>query len=656
MKLRLLLTLFSILTAFCTCIAQDLDQRVLMKVAGREVEAGEFLRMFRKSLEPGGSSVKVEEYLGQFIAFKLKVADAIERGYDTTKAFRQELNGYRNQLAQNYLIDPDIKENLLRKAYERYITEVNASHILIACSPDASPSDTLKAYQKALGIRERILGGEDFEHVAKASSDDKSVLINNGNLGYFTGFQMITPFEEAAYTLKPGIISMPVRTQYGYHIIKVNDRRPSKGRIKVAHIMKAVSIGADEEMISKAENEINEIYSRLRNGASFKKLASEFSDHKASATNGGELNWFGSGEIVSDFSEAAFSLADTGEYTRPVRSVNGFHIIKLLDRRPPGSFEEMKSSLEAKLNKSDLIAKAKKSFIEKLKKEYKFTIDPAIYKWFVNNTDTLIIKGFSSYRREKIPEGNIYAFNGRHLSAKEFAGHLENRGFRIVTTNPRYYIDSSIESIASADLISYENSVLEKKYPDFRYLMKEFHDGILLFEISSEKVWNRIHEDSAGFKAYYEKNKDEFLTEENIEAKIYSVKKAGEAKKLKKYYRKYSRKPDRDKRLLERFIIFGDTLLTIEEGKWFRGDNDDIETIEWKKGVHSLEKNGLPALIDILNVNHPEPRPFDEVKADMITGYQDWLTEEWIKQLKEKYIVEVDDQAIDEVKKRLQDE
>jgi len=360
MKVRSLLSVVLFFLSSNFFMAQIPDEKVLMTVAGRTVDAGEFIRMYNKSSDPD-SRTKVDEYMEQFVAFKLKVADAIEKGYDTTNSFREELNGYRNQLAQNYLSDPDIKENLLRKAYERSLVEVNASHILVGCPPDASPDDTLKAYRKASGIRERILQGEDFEQVAKAASDDKSVLINNGNLGYFTVFQMITPFEEAAYNLKPGTVSMPVRTPYGYHIIRINDKRPSKGKIKVAHIMKAVSHNSDEEGMRNAEKEINEIYSLLENGASFKNLALNLSDHKASAANGGELNWFGAGEIISDFSEAAFSMKDTGEFTKPVRSVNGFHIIKLLDKKAPGSFEESKSYLESKLNRSDLISKGKKS-------------------------------------------------------------------------------------------------------------------------------------------------------------------------------------------------------------------------------------------------------------------------------------------------------
>src|ERR1035437_8691269 len=205
--------------------AQDLNSKILMTVDGNKIQAGEFVRMYKKSAEPG-KTLDIDSYLQQFIVFKLKVADALGEGYDTTRSFRNELNGYRNQLAQNYLTDTQTKEKLLQKAYQRSLTEINTWHILIAMPQEASP-------------------------------EDKSVKINGGNLGYFSVFQMIMPFEDAAYALKKGAVSMPVRTPYGYHIIKVTDKRPSKGRIKVAHIMKAVSPGTDEKEAKKAEDEIN---------------------------------------------------------------------------------------------------------------------------------------------------------------------------------------------------------------------------------------------------------------------------------------------------------------------------------------------------------------------------------------------------------------
>ena len=352
-----------------------------------------------------------------------------------------------------------------------------------------------------MDIRERIIKGEPFESVARGTSDDKSVKINGGNLGYFSAFQMIMPFEDAAYSLKKGSISMPVRTPYGYHIIKVTDKRPSKGRIKVAHIMKAIPPETDEKEAKRAKESIDSIYYLLKKGASFSELARKYSDHKESAIKGGELDWFGTGEIVSDFSEAAFSISDTGKYTVPVHTLYGWHIIKLLDKKTPGTFEESRSFLESRINQSYLNSISKKSFVEKLKKEYNFRINQDNYNWFVSHTDTLIIQGLKTYDRSAIPDGNIYSFANQYFTTKEFSDYIEKRGSMVVTRDSSVFINKLTETIVSDHLIKYENSILEKKYPEFRYLINEFHDGMLLFEISEKKVWNRVSNDSSGLHA-----------------------------------------------------------------------------------------------------------------------------------------------------------
>ncbi len=637
------------------CNAQSLNDRTLMTVAGKQVPAGEFIRMFRKSAEPGKPS-DTDTYLQQYIIFKLKVADALMEGLDTTKAFRNELNGYRNQLAQNYLTDAQAKEKLLAKTYQRSLTEINAWHILIACPEGAKPEDTLNAWQKAAGIRERIIKGEPFEQVARGASDDPSVKINGGNLGYFTVFQMIMPFEDAAYNLKTGGISEPVRTPYGYHIIKVVDKRASKGKILVAHIMKACPPGTSEKDAKQAEESINTIYKELGEGDSFSELAAKYSDHKESASQGGKLNWFGTGEIIPDFSEAAFSLTDTGKYTKPVRTLYGWHIIKLLDRKGPGTFEETRSYLESKINQSYLNSISKKSFVEKLKKEYKFKINQPAYDWFTKNTDTLIIRGLAKYDKSRMPSGTLYSFANQYFTTKDFATYIERRGSMIVTDDPVLFINQSIEARISDQIIKYENSILEKKYPDFRYLMNEFHDGILLFEISGKKVWNKVQEDSVGLKQYYEAHKQNFLTKKGIEAKTYVLKSARGGRALSSAYRKYSRKPDTDKLMLNKFNKNNDSVLVITERKWFTGDDPEIDKIQWVPGSRVFKINNSPAVISIKKIIEPVPLPFKDVQGEMMTGYQEYLEEEWIKQLKEKYPVKIDNQIYDEVKRSLTNE
>jgi len=637
------------------CQAQEPDEKILMSVGNSRILAGEFIRMYRKTPLPEERSA-FDEYLEQYTIFRLKVEDALAEGYDTTLAFRKELEGYRTQLAQSYLTDSETRESLLRKAYERYLTDVNAWHILIGCPPDASPSDTLKAWKKSLDIRERILSGELFEHVARSTSEDQSVLINGGNLGYFTVFQMIMPFEDAAYSLKPDVISMPVRTSYGYHIIKVADRRPSKGKIRVAHIMKAAPPGIGDEEARKAELDINSAYNRLQEGASFSTLAKEYSDHKESSVRGGEMNWFGTGEIISAFSEAAFALNDTGTYSKPVRTLYGWHIIKLLEKRAPGSFEEIRSFLESKINQSYLSSVSKRTFIGRLRKEYNFRINQDAYRWLVNNTDSLKIKGLARYPGQQIPDGNIYSFADQHLTVREFVNSLETRGSMINTSIPSVYIDKSLETISDDHIIRYENSRLEKKYPEFRYLMKEFHDGMLLFEISEKKIWNRAQEDSAGLRDYYEEHKNEFLAQRSIDGTVYTLMLKGSDKQFRTFFRRVSRRQDTEKRLNERFNTGGDTLLLVKSGRWYRGDDPEIDKLRWTKGSHFFQTNGFPSVIVVSKTTDPAPMPLNEIKGELMAGYQNELESAWIRQLKEKYPVKIDNTVLKEVRKGLGNE
>lgn len=636
------------------CQAQDLNNKVLLSIEGRVIESGEFIRMYNKSVV-SGKTEDIGNYLDDFIIFKLKVTDALNEGYDTTKAFRNELNGYRNQLSQNYLTDKQTKEELLQKTYKRYLTEINAWHILVALPEAATPEDTLKAWDKACDIRERILKGESFEQVARGTSDDQSVKVNGGNLGYFSVFQMIMPFEDAAYNLKPGSLSMPVRTPYGYHIIKVTDRRPSKGKVKVAHIMKNAAPGTDENEQKKAEADINDIYRQLENGSSFVELAKKYSDHKESAPKGGELNWFGSGEIISDFSEAAFAIKDTGSYTKPVRTIYGWHIIKLLDRKEPGTFEESRAYLESKISQSYINSISRQLFVQKLKKEYNFKLDQAQFNWFVENTDTLIIRGLKNYDLKSTPDNILYSFADQKTTSKEFAKYIEKRGPVVLTQDPLEFINRSFDAKVSEHIISYENSILEEKYPEFRYLMNEFHDGILLFEISAKKIWNRVSEDTIGLEQYYEKNKSQYLTPLSIDATIYSLKVADGEKALLKSYRKFSGKKDKDSRLLAKFNK-NDALLTIKDGIWSKGDDPDIDNISWKKGYRSFVRDGFPSILLINSVIDPAPLPFKDIQGEMMTGYQEYLEKIWIEQLKEKYSVKIDSLVLEGVKKKLNNE
>jgi peptidyl-prolyl cis-trans isomerase SurA len=420
--------------------------------------------------------------------------------------------------------------------------------------------------------------------------------------------------------------------------------------------MKNAPPGTSESDAGIAEKEIYRIYDQLQNGVPFSTLAVKYSDHKESAAKGGVLDWFGTGEIIPAFSDAAFSIADTGDFSKPVRTIYGWHIIKLLNRKPPGSFEETSSYLESRINKSYLNTLSKKTFVEKLKKEYNFKINTLSYNWFIQHTDTLTIQGLKKYDRSEIPQGNIYSFANQSFSNNEFADYIDKRGSLVVTRDSAFFIKSLLETEAADKLMAYENTLLEKKYPEFRYLMNEFHDGILLFEISNRKVWDRISNDSLGLHEYYENNKYSYLSKKQIEAKIYTLKVLNGEKMLASAFKKYYGKPDAEKLLLEKFNRTNDTVLTVTDGTWSSGDDPEIDKIDWIKGSHYFTANGFPSIILIKEVKEPLPLEFEEVQEKMMTGYQEYLDSEWSRQLKEKYNVKIDSNVLEDVKKYLTNE
>lgn len=417
--------------------------------------------------------------------------------------------------------------------------------------------------------------------------------------------------------------------------------------------MRSVPPNSPEEKVKAAEDTIRLIYKKLLEGESFSDLAKKYSDHKESAARGGELNWFGAGEIISEFAEAAFSLEKNGDFTPPVKTIYGWHIIKRLDKIEPPSFDEAKSLLETKIDETWLNSLATNSLVNKLKQEYKFRLNNSALNWFLENTDTLITRGYSKYKREDIPVGSLYTFDGQKFSNKEFARYIESKASKDNTVQPSEFVNKLAETCITDHILKYENSVLEKKYPEFRYLVNEFHDGILLFEISKEKIWDRAQNDSTGLKNFYEKNKYRYPGRKSFDGAIYLCMSKEKAKKFYNAVKKYGRFPDNEEKFLSMLNTGGDTLIKVYKGLFQEGDTLLPENFKWEEGWHKTEIQNFPALIIIKKVNPAPPLPLNEVLGEISSEYQNFLEAEWIKQLKEKYPVKINGSVLEQVKNEL---
>ncbi len=645
-KTRLLL--ISLLFFFPIClIGQDWRDEILMYVNGENITAGEFARFYAKQ----SGEQNIDGYLEDFIIYKLKIADALNGKLDNSPGLQATVKGYRDQLAREYLIDKNTKEDLLRTGYDRLMTELHVWHILVQCPSNAMPADTMEAWMTATKIRDRIIKGELFETVAKGASDDPTVKSNGGDLGYLTAFQTTMPFENAAYSLPVGELSYPVRSADGYHIIKVTDKRPARGSVLVQHIMKALPAGHTEEENKEAEEEISNIYEKLKNGESFDELARTESDHKASASNGGRLDWFGVGETISEFAEAAFSISEPGDFSVPVKTPAGWHIIRLIDKKAPLTFDEARPYLESQLMQSSLLSIAREVLVDSLKKEYSYEVDPSSAQWFISNSDTLVTRGLAYYDMEKVPEGTLYSFADQRMSNGEFATFVKNRGPMVKTDDPVLFVDVMIEASTAERIVMYEDSRLENKYPEFRNLVDDFRDEILAFEISGQKMWELGNNDTTGLKEFYEKNKGDYLSAKSVDAIIYTYRVKGGDKALSKAYNKFFRKDDGERLMSERLNTRNDTLLIIEKGTWKEGEKAGLDSIDWKRGTEKTTVNGYPVIIRISGVNRPEPLPFEDVREEMLERFTETIGNMWIEQLKTNYPVKVNDSVFEEIKR-----
>lgn len=504
---------------------------ILIKVGNETITKSQFVTAYQKNNLLSESTEKdLREYLDLYINYRMKVQEAIKLQMDTSTAFKKELASYEGQSAQQYLIDTEVSEQLLEEAFDRSKYQVRASHILIRCNPNASPKDTLAALHKIQQIREKIVNGLDFNEAAYLYSEDESAQDhvnpqskrmqygNKGELGYFSVLEMIYPFEVAAYTNPVGQVSQPFRTQFGYHLVYVQDKIPAIAKLNVSQIFIAdTNALKNSKPAPEIQDKLNNIINEYKNGKSFAELAKLFSEDKATKDNGGQMTAFTPNRRPGNYVSAIINLKGD-EITEPVPSSIGWHIMKLDSVKYAIANEETKFMLKSKLQRDPRSRKSKESLVEKLKKEYNFQESgkAAAMKFFKKNVpasyfqSTAVaidsIKGI-----EKLKP--IFTFADQEASAIEFAKFISRYQGAPLNVSPIQFIESLYPNFVSEQMLRYERRHLTEKYPEYKELVTEFHDGMLLYEINSEKVWNAAIKDSIGLEKFYESVKTEYPAE-----------------------------------------------------------------------------------------------------------------------------------------------
>jgi len=623
-----------ILGIYFTLYAQKKDQ-VLLKIAGNPVTLDEFQRIYLRNnsnIQDPENKKTAGEYLQLFINFKLKVLEAMQSGLDTSKAFKTELAGYRTELAAPYLTDSSFDAGLVEETYRRMTKEVSAAHIMIALPENFTPVDSLTAFNKISEIRSQIVNGLDFHEAAVNFSQDPSSQTNKGELPWFTVFQMVYPFENAAYTTPVGQISQPFRTRFGYHILKVNDIRDSKGEIHVSHIMKLYPQNATPEQKKKTLQSADSIYEQLLNGLEFAQLASQLSEDRQSAEKGGELPWFSRSRMIPSFADPAFSLQNDGDISKPIDSGIGYHIIKRLGAKPVPDFKEIKRELETKI-KSDAErnTQSRKTFVSKLKQVYNFeSSQQAINeimgkssKWLRDSTSLL-------------PQNDktvLFSFSGNTYTADDWIKYLQAQKQSILPDDPKS-LGEKFYSWENEMLLNYEDKILEEKHPDFKSLMQEYHDGMLLFTISENNIWQKASSDTSGLKKFYEINKQKYLWPQRYKGRIVRCNYPDIREEVEKYLE--MKIPVSE---IQDMLHIPQEYITITEGAWTKGENPIIDYYIWKGPMPEGWNNNTGFVMG--EITDPEPKALNESRGYHIADYQQYLDELWIKELRKKYPVKI---------------
>ncbi len=659
-KVKILLP-FILLASILTSTAQVNNDEVLMTIAGKQVFVSEFLNIYQKNNVKGDMIDKksLDEYLDLFINFKLKVKQAEEMGLDTVASFRTELNGYRDQLAKPYFTDEATLNRLILEAYDREKTDLRASHVFFRLAPDASPQDTMIAYKKAVSAREKLMQGASFESVAVEFSEDPSAKDreatqqhpflkgNKGDLGFFAVFDMVYAFENGAWNTETDKVSMPVRTEYGYHLIKVTARRPALGKVTVAHIFLAIPKNATAEDSARVHKRIDSVYTKLTGGATFEELVKAYSDDKGSAAKDGVLPAFGVNRMVPEFVEAIYSLNNAGDYTKPILTSYGWHIVKLIERKTQKPIDEEKAELKQKIMKDNRGDQTRQVVIERIRKEYGVTENPEGLKDFYKVvTDSIFFGKWKSSLADNLT-GMIFKIGNMTFRQKDFADYLASTQRKQEKQSIEVYVDKQYTEFLNESPLKWENSQLEQKYPEFKALMGEYRDGILLFDLTDQKVWSKAVKDTLGLDSFYKKNKNNYKWETRLDASIYTVTSAKAVQKVKNFIKSGLSDTDLQKEMNTDSL----KVVTVEIGKFSRKDNKLIDSIPWVPGFSGdIINKESTVFVYVRKVLKPEVKELNEARGLITADYQNYLEKEWIASLRAKYPVDVKKDVLAKIK------
>lgn len=639
------LYIFLLLTGFSICQAQNTNE-ILLTVNGQDVTVEEFKAVYLKniSLVQDDAQKDPKSYLELFKEYKLKVQEAYALDLHKNPTYIKELNGYRSQLLKNYLTDVSVTESLVKEAYDRTAAEVKARHILVKVTPDASPADTLKAYNKILEARNRIEAGENFGKIAKTYSEDPSAAKNGGELGWFKAFKMVYPFESAAFSTEQGKVSQPFKTRFGYHIVQTTDKRQARGAIEVAHIMLALK---QEDTTLNPEKRIQEIYTLLEQGEAFEKLAQTHSDDKRSAVKGGVLNRFESGQLSSKiFENKVFAINDKGAYTKPFKSEFGWHIAKLIQRFPIGSYEEERSALEEKVKRDSRAKKISDTLQSKLRLYYDIKENTELHKYFATRIPDAdyATKKWKYIPNEAETENVAFGIKDTTFSYKSLGEYLERFQRTSGYTTKEAFIKDQTYIWTNKMIKKYHEDHLEDEDPEFNALIREYREGLLLFELLETKVWDVAKTDTIGLKKYFQDHIESYRKPETVDMMMITASKKGTLSKIKKLLQKGKTQEEIENIIntdKEVHVLFTNKQVPVSDTTYV------VPAFTPKKGISKVyEYNNDYVLYNVNKVIPSQLQTLEETRGLVINDFQKEIERNWLQNLKDKADIKVNDAVL----------
>ena len=628
------INVIKVLVAFLLLNIPKINAQTLFSVGDKDVSTDEFLYVYGKNKDIGNQidPKTAEEYLDLYVRFKRKVLQSESEGRDTLNSFKMEFNNYYRQLLKPYLTDKEIDKKIIAEAHERLKSDIRVSHLMLDLPKDPSPSDTLKIFNKITDLKNRIIKGENFEELARSISSDTYSARNGGDLGYFTAFNMVYPFENAAYNAQLGELVGPIRTNYGYHILKVTDKRKSRYKMSAAHIL---ILDSEEIPKEDAQIRINEIYDRLVSGESFKMLARKYSEDKSSISRGGEFPAFGLNQMLPEFEDAVYSLSKDGDFSKPFKSELGWHIVKRIKKYDVPELEKMEAEITGKIRRDERSSISRKSFILRLRERYQLEIFNASFE--------AIIKGLKKGKKLSRYKKPVFSYQGlsdkKYVTQQDFAKAFQDQAIR----SPEISEYSVLKSMIENTLMKEAELRLPNENKEFKYLAQEYREGILVFDLTREKVWDAASKDSMKIKDFFQKNLSNYQWKERRTGAIFNTSSSrifrraeGLLKKgvpAEKVLRLLNTKDPLALSINEfSNLEIGNEPSSLNEKRFLSVMDSDL-----KSGLATISDELGYSIIQISEIKPPGPKNLSDCRGQVIADLQDSLEADWDDELMRKY-------------------